>query len=276
MERMVEEATNANKGTVAKATLDPANSTEAGARYGIGRVITFMLGQLSSRGAKARVIADSMIRRADPTTERKDVFKMLLSDSDYLDEAIEGFKGKREAWLNKEAKAVGRRIMLRAGIKAEGSNDRDLSDAMNDAATPEDNTSEQTKKAFGGSKTERDLPSKSQIGSLKLNPQEEHLYEHHVNNIKNGKFVRNDNGSVSTIFQTSIDIKGKTYNFPTVWDGKILSPHDAADRAIKEKGLDYWPSYKDPTEAETRYSKMHDVMAPDVNSLQNELGTPKE
>lgn len=114
---------------------------------------------------------------------------------------------------------------------------------------------------------EKKWPSQARIGGLKLTPQEQHLYEHHLGNLNNNKFVRNKDGSISTVYQTSVDIQGKTYNFPTVWDGKILPPREAVQRSIQEKGLDYWPAYKNPADAEARYSTMHDVMAPDVEQV---------
>jgi len=120
------------------------------------------------------------------------------------------------------------------------------------------------------------LPSEgAPVAALKLTPQEQTLYQHHIDNIKNEKFVRNPDNSISTVYQTSVDIQGKTYNFPTVWDGKILPPHEAVQRALKEKPLDQWPSYKDPAEAEARYGQMHDVMAPDVAGLEKGK-TPRE
>lgn len=120
------------------------------------------------------------------------------------------------------------------------------------------------------------LPSEgAPVAALKLTPQEQTLYQHHIDNIKNEKFVRNPDNSISTVYQTSVDIQGKTYNFPTVWDGKILPPHEAVQRALKEKPLDQWPSYKDPAEAEARYGQMHEVMAPDVAGLEKGP-TPRE
>lgn len=110
-------------------------------------------------------------------------------------------------------------------------------------------------------------PSQKAIPGLKLTPQELHLYQHHIDNLNNNKFVRNKDGSISTLYQTDVEIDGRTYNVPTVWDGKILPPHEAIQRAFSEKGKDYWPSYPSQQEAETRYGQMHDALAPDVEQL---------
>lgn len=118
--------------------------------------------------------------------------------------------------------------------------------------------------AIKGFKKALEFPSEEPMKALKLTPAEEHLYEHHLNNLKNHKAVVNSDGSVSTIFNTAMDIQGRTYIFPTVWDGQILDPRTAADKAIREKGLNYWPSYKNDNEAEARYSQMHSLMDADV------------
>lgn len=112
-----------------------------------------------------------------------------------------------------------------------------------------------------------DWPSLKQMPSMKLTPQEQHLYQHHLDNLNNRTFVRNDDGSVSTLYQTSVDIKGRTYNFPTVWDGKLLSPHDAVERSIQDGGLDSWPSYPSVDAAETRYEDMHKILEQDVSAI---------
>ncbi len=105
------------------------------------------------------------------------------------------------------------------------------------------------------------------MSHLRLTPQERHLYKHHLDNIRNGKFVRNPDGSISTIYQTTVEIDGRTYNVPTVWDGQILDERDAIRRAFTEKGKDYWPSYPSENAAGARYNQMHDYMALDVAPL---------
>jgi tail lysozyme len=99
--------------------------------------------------------------------------------------------------------------------------------------------------------------------ALNLNPQEQALYQRHFSNLYGSGGVTNANGSRSTLFQTSFEQDGKAYNVPTVYDGKILSPQEAIDRAMKE-GLDKFPSYKSEDEAEARYQQMHDYMEKDT------------
>jgi hypothetical protein len=101
---------------------------------------------------------------------------------------------------------------------------------------------------------------------LSLSPQEQFLYQHHLNNLRgSGKVIQPD-GRVSTMLQTVIeDDNGKFYNIPTVWDGKALSPPEA-QRKAEEIGLDKFPSYNSPDEADARYERMHRFMEADTEA----------
>lgn len=103
---------------------------------------------------------------------------------------------------------------------------------------------------------------------MHLTPQEKALYQRHLTNLTGPGGVDNPNGSRSTLFQMSFERDGKTYNIPTVWDGKILKPDDAIKRAEHE-GLDKFPSYASEEEAEARYGKMHAFMERDTAAYQN-------
>lgn len=115
--------------------------------------------------------------------------------------------------------------------------------------------------------TQSAAPLASQLDAadraLKLTPQERALYQRHLTNLTGSGGVDNPDGSRSTLFQASVEIEGRTYNIPTVWDGKILKPEDALKRAERE-GFDKFPSYASSEEAETRYGKMHDFMERDT------------
>jgi hypothetical protein len=102
---------------------------------------------------------------------------------------------------------------------------------------------------------------------LEMTPQEQALYQRHLLNLYEPGGVPggvpNPDGSISTLYQISHEQDGKTYNLPTVYEGKILSPDDAITRANKE-GIDKFPSYATPKEAESRYQAMHDYMDRDA------------
>ena len=84
----------------------------------------------------------------------------------------------------------------------------------------------------------------------------EPLRQHSANNVKTGKAVHNEDGSMSTIRSASVEDKnlngGKITLIPTVWDGKILSAKEATERAIKS-GIK-WPTFESH-EAATKASK---------------------
>jgi hypothetical protein len=100
---------------------------------------------------------------------------------------------------------------------------------------------------------------------LQLTPQEQFLYQMHLNNLAAGG-VSNPAGGTSTLFVVTFEIGGKTYVIPTVWNGQILPPAQALEMARKT-GLEKFPSYKDDQEAGQRYHKMHDFMEQDLERL---------
>lgn len=107
---------------------------------------------------------------------------------------------------------------------------------------------------------------------LKLTPQEQYAYEHHLANLAKGG-VRHPDGSVSSFFNITQEINGRTYIFPTVWDNQIIDPHEAADRAVAV-GLDKWPSYDNEDAANARYDAMHSYMERDTQGLSHGAQDP--
>jgi hypothetical protein len=101
------------------------------------------------------------------------------------------------------------------------------------------------------------------VDKMNLTPQEQALYKRHLTNLTGPGGVDNPDGSRSTLFQSSVEHNGKTYNIPTVWDGKILSIDDAVKR-VDAHGWDKFPSYDSEEEAESRYEEMHSYMEKDT------------
>jgi len=101
------------------------------------------------------------------------------------------------------------------------------------------------------------------VRDLNLTPQERDLYQRHLANLTGAGGVDNANGSRSTLFQSTVERDGRTYNIPTVWNGKILSPQDAMKR-VDAVGWDKFPSYGSQAEAEARYNQMHAYMEKDT------------
>jgi GH24 family phage-related lysozyme (muramidase) len=106
--------------------------------------------------------------------------------------------------------------------------------------------------------------------ALNLSPQEQALYQRHLDNLNGPGGVDNPpsaaspQGSRSSLFAGTYDVSdGKTYVLPQVRDGKIVSPEEAF-QAAKAEGLDKFPSYRSRQEADARYSQMHDFMNKDT------------
>jgi hypothetical protein len=98
---------------------------------------------------------------------------------------------------------------------------------------------------------------------LNLTPQEQFLYQHHLDNLVGPGGVTNADGSRSTVLQMSTERDGQTYNLPTVWNGQELDPQVAKD-LVGQTGWNRFPAYPDENTAEARYQAMHRYMDADV------------
>lgn len=101
------------------------------------------------------------------------------------------------------------------------------------------------------------------VEDLKLTPQESALYQRHLDNLWGPGGVTNPDGSRSTLMQIGFDQDGRTYNVPSIYEGKIVQPREAIERA-RVLGLDTFPSYPSQQEAENRYHAMHHYMDQDT------------
>lgn len=102
---------------------------------------------------------------------------------------------------------------------------------------------------------------------LKMTPQEQALYQRHLDNLSAGG-VKHEDGSTSTLYQTSFEQNGKVYNIPTVWqtpEGKpVIVPPEQAIKLANAEGIDKFPAYNSTDEAEARYEAMHKHMERDI------------
>lgn len=112
---------------------------------------------------------------------------------------------------------------------------------------------------------------------LNLTPQEQYLYQHHINNLTGSGKVTNPDGSISTIYQANVEGPGgRNYNIPTVWDGRILPVQQAVQRATQSPGgWNKWPSYATEEQAESRYNAMHDYMGEDTGHYIQSVQKPQ-
>jgi len=115
--------------------------------------------------------------------------------------------------------------------------------------------------------TEESKTPTSGRDSLKLNDQEEALYQRHLSNLYGKGGVDNADKSRSSLKITTAEIDGRYYVIPTVRDGKILDSREAIAAAIDE-GLDKFPAYASQEEAAARYDQMHQFMEKDTQKYQ--------
>lgn len=106
------------------------------------------------------------------------------------------------------------------------------------------------------------------INKLNLTPQEQNLYQHHLDNLHGTGKVRNPDGTISTMLQAVVPGPGgRYYNIPTVWGGQELDVHSARQLAAQQ-GWNKWPSYATPETADLRYETMHDFLERDTERYQ--------
>jgi len=70
------------------------------------------------------------------------------------------------------------------------------------------------------------------------------LLEHHFYNIANGKAVKNDDGTLSTVGGRIEEINGVQTLIPSIWDGKQVDRQTAIDNAINS-GVNWQKAYGD-------------------------------
>jgi hypothetical protein len=100
------------------------------------------------------------------------------------------------------------------------------------------------------------------------------ITKHHFRNLANGTAVRNEDGSVSTVYTRQVDLpnqEGKKVPtlIPSVYDGKILSEKDAVERAVRS-GLTYptAPTHEELREFDKQIHKsMKDIPAEEAASI---------
>jgi hypothetical protein len=105
--------------------------------------------------------------------------------------------------------------------------------------------------------------------AMRLTPEEKYLYNTHLSNLNGPGKVVHPMGDISSLYQMSFERDGKIYNIPTIWGGKALPPGDAV-KAAEATGLEKFPAYDTPEEAEGRYGQMHDYLAKDTNDFRGQ------
>lgn len=128
-------------------------------------------------------------------------------------------------------------------------------------------------------------PFEDAKAKLNLTPQEQSLYQMHLDNLWGSGGVDHPDGSRSTLYAGIEEHEGKYYTIPTVWNGKVeTEPFTRPDGStldianstamanVQKAGWDTFPSYATPGEADERYSAMHEYMNTDTSYYMHSAG----
>src|SRR4029077_20773869 len=110
----------------------------------------------------------------------------------------------------------------------------------------------------------RDLNMQRAQSEMRLSPQESALYQRHLDNLYGPGGFDHPNGARSSLLRMSTEADGRTYNIPSVYEGRQVSGQEALRRA-SEQGFDKFPSYPTRGEADRRYNQMHQFMDRDTS-----------
>lgn len=98
-----------------------------------------------------------------------------------------------------------------------------------------------------------------------MNPQERFLYDFHQQNLAQPE-AANPDGTHSSLLATTMSFGDKTYLLPSIYKGVRYDKPEDIEAHAREVGLDNFPSYASPEEADKRYLAMgglHDRMEQD-------------
>tara|TARA_B100000902_G_scaffold232225_1_gene220200 strand:+ start:332 stop:1585 length:1254 start_codon:yes stop_codon:yes gene_type:complete len=103
------------------------------------------------------------------------------------------------------------------------------------------------------------------------------LTQHHFYNIANGKALRNDDGTLSTVRGIVVNIDGREMLIPTIWDGKEVSTEVAIENA-KKSGVNWEKGFGDSAvqQLEQREQEIKTFKDEDGRLLMSDEWTPEE
>ena len=103
------------------------------------------------------------------------------------------------------------------------------------------------------------------------------LTQHHFYNIANGKALRNDDGTLSTVRGIIVNIDGREMLIPTIWDGKEVSTEVAIENA-KKSGVNWEKGFGDTAvqQLEQREQEIKTFKDEDGRLLMSDEWTPEE
>jgi len=124
---LTKEASDASKlATNTGAELAAANkASKAGSIQGVGRLITWTLGVLNPAATRAKTITSAAIDAMDPEDKLRIFSEYILSDASNFSKEAKKYMAKDAGAASPEMKAFLRKSMVKAGIRAPMSDDKD-------------------------------------------------------------------------------------------------------------------------------------------------------
>jgi hypothetical protein len=105
--------------------------------------------------------------------------------------------------------------------------------------------------------------------ALSLSPEELNALNYHRGNLAPGKYLPQENGGITTFYGARMSVPEGVMYYPTYWEGKILPPQDALEKA-RGSGIKF-PVYKNDKEAAKRESVIHGIMNSDTAAFKNKM-----
>ena len=100
------------------------------------------------------------------------------------------------------------------------------------------------------------------------------ILEHHYRNLAEGKAVTNEDGSVSTVYTSQVDIDGTPTLIPRIWDGQVLSDEAALERALASGKT--WPTAETHADLRQYDMMLHEELTPRTPEAAQEVLTGGE
>lgn len=104
------------------------------------------------------------------------------------------------------------------------------------------------------------------MADFPLSKNEQNVLSYHRGNLRPGKYLVNDDGSITTFRGALFDVPGGVQLVPTYWGGKVLDNPDEIFRNVQKSKIQF-PVYRTLKEAEQAEKRLHSVMESDIKGL---------
>lgn len=87
------------------------------------------------------------------------------------------------------------------------------------------------------------------------------ILKHHYTTLAEGKGVKNEDGTMSTVYTYQVDIEGVPTLIPGLWDGKIVEDEEVAKEKAVASGIK-WPTAESHEKLRAYDKELHKDMKP--------------